>query len=61
MRILTTKLKQKKRKADHVKFLHQIITKLHSEIVMAALNDNIAKNKAVLLKKYNRRLKLILY
>ncbi len=61
MRILMTKLKQQKRKADHVKFLHQIITKLHGEIVMAALNNNIAKNKAVLLKKYNRRLKLILY
>ena len=61
MRVLTTKLKQQKRKADHVKFLHQIITELHGEIVMAALNDNIAKNKAILLKKYNRRLKLILY
>ena len=61
MQILTTKLKQQKRKADHVKFLHQIITELHGEIVMAALNDSIAKNKAILLKKYNRRLKLILY
>jgi len=61
MRALTTKLKQRKRKADHVKFLHQIIAELHSEIVIAALNDNIAKNKAKLLKKYNRRLRLILY
>ena len=61
MRILVTKLKQRKRKADHVKFLHQIIAELHGEIVIAALNSNIAKNKAILLKKYNRRLKLILY
>jgi len=61
MRILVTKLKQRKRKADHVKFLHQIITELHGEIVIAALNSNIAKNKAILLKKYNRRLKLVLY
>ena len=61
MRVLTTKLKHRKRKADHVKFLHQVITELHGEIVTAALNDNIAKNKAVLLKKYSRRLKLILY
>lgn len=61
MRILVTKLKRQKRKADHVKFLHQIIAELHGEIVIAALNSNIAKNKAILLKKYNRRLKLILY
>jgi hypothetical protein len=61
MRILITKLKRQKRKADHVKFLHQIIAELHGEIVIAALNSNIAKNKAKLLKKYNRRLKLILY
>jgi hypothetical protein len=61
MRILITKLKRRKRKADHVKFLHQVIAELHGEIVIAALNSNIAKNKAILLKKYNRRLKLILY
>ena len=55
------RLKQKKRKADHVKFLHQMIAELHGEIVIAALNNTIAKNKAILLKKYNRRLKLILF
>ena len=73
MRVLTTKLKQKKRKADHVKFLHQIITELHSEIIaesfkgefqfnkgITIIHGNI-ENKAKLLKKYNRRLKLILY
>jgi hypothetical protein len=73
MRVLTTKLKQKKRKADHVKFLHQIIAELHSDIIKASFkgeysfNKNITilygniENKAKLLKKYNRRLKLILY
>lgn len=55
------KLKRQKRKAQHVMFLHQIIAELHSEIVIAALNNTIAKNKAILLKKYNRRLKLILF
>jgi hypothetical protein len=73
MRTLTKKLKQKKRKADHVKFLHQIITELHGDIIKASFkgeysfNKNITilhgniENKAKLLKKYNRRLKLILY
>ena len=73
MRILITKLKRRKRKADHVKFLHQVIAELHGEIIKASFkseysfNKNITvlhgniKNKAILLKKYNRRLKLILY
>lgn len=73
MRILTTKLKRQKRKADHVKFLHQIIAELHGDIIKASFkseysfNKNITilhgniENKAKLLKKYNRRLKLILY
>lgn len=42
-------------------FLHQVIAALHKEIVIATLNDKIAKNKAKLLKKYNRRLMLISY
>lgn len=73
MRILITKLKRRKRKADHVKFLHQIIAELHGNIIKASFkseysfNKNITilhgniENKAKLLKKYNRRLKLILY
>jgi hypothetical protein len=73
MLTLKKKLKQQKRKADHVKFLHQIIAELHGDIIKAAFkgeysfNKNITilggniENKAKLLKKYNRRLKLILY
>ena len=33
MRVLTTKLKQQKRKADHVKFLENRIMLLYNEIV----------------------------
>ena len=61
MRTLTRKLKQQKRKADHVKFLENRITLLYNEIVHDALYKKANYNKAKLLKKYNRRLKLILY
>lgn len=61
MRKYLKELKRKKRKANHVMFLHQVITELHKEIVIATLNDKVAKNKAKLLRKYNRRLMLISY
>lgn len=73
MRILIQKLKKNRRKAKHVKFLENRITLLHNEIVSASfkseysLNKNITvmhgniENKAKLLKKYNRRLRLITY
>ena len=61
MRILTKKLKQQKRKADHVKFLENRIMLLYNEIVHDAIYKKANYNKAKLLKKYNRRLKLILY
>ena len=73
MRTLTKKVKQRKRKADHVRFLENKITVLHSEIIKASFkseysfNKNITvlhgniENKAKLLKKYNRRLKLLIY
>ena len=61
MERLMRRVKRQKRKVQHVKFLHQMIVERHSEIVIAALNNTIAKNKAILLKKYNRRLKLILF
>lgn len=66
-------IKRNIRKKKHIKFLHNIIVELHSEIVKAAFqseysfNKNITifggniENKAKLLKKYNRRLKLISY
>ena len=58
---LMTKLKQKKRKADHVEFLRLTITDLHNSIVSEVIKGNSPINQAKLLKKYNRRLKLILY
>ena len=73
MRTLIQKLKKKQRKTEHVRFLESRIAFLHNEIVKAAFqgeysfNKNITilggniENKAKLLKKYNRRLKLVLY
>jgi hypothetical protein len=73
MRILIQRLKKKRRKAEHVKFLENRITLIHSEIVSASFeseysfNKNITimhgniENKAKLLKKYNRRLKILIY
>ena len=61
MRTLTKRLKQQKRKADHVKFLENRIMLLYNEIVHDAIYNKANYNKAKLLKKYNRRLKLILY
>ena len=73
MRILIQKFKKNRRKAKHVKFLHLKIAELHSEIIAESFkgeysfNKNITilggniENKAKLLKKYNRRLKLIVY
>ena len=58
---LLTKLKQKKRKAQHVAFLEMTITDLHNSIVNEVIKGNSPINQAKLLKKYNRRLKLILY
>ena len=58
---LKTRLKHYKRKMRHAKFLEAIITDLHSEIVKDVLNGIRPENKAKLLKKYNKRLKLILY
>jgi plasmid replication initiation protein len=73
MRVLIQKYKKNKRKANHVRFLENRIAFLHNEIVSASfnseysLNKNITvmhgniENKAKLLKKYNRRLKILIY
>lgn len=73
MRTLIQKLKKQQRKAEHVRFLENRIAFLHNEIVSASfngeysLNKNITvlhgniENKAKLLKKYNRRLKILIY
>ena len=73
MRTLIQKLKKRQRKTRHVRFLETRIASLHSEIVTASFkgeysfNKNITilsgniENKAKLLKKYNRRMKLLVY
>lgn len=71
MQKLIQKYKHRKRKAKHVELLNNRIASLHNEIVNASfkgefqlnkgitiINGNI-ENKAKLLRKYNRRLKLI--
>lgn len=61
MRILIQKLKKNKRKAEHVKFVQKRITTLYNEIVHDAIYKKANYKKAKLLKKYNRRLQLLLY
>ena len=58
---LLTKLKKRKRKAQHVAVLESSINELHNEIVHGVLIDKDVTTKAILLKKYCRRLNLILY
>ena len=57
-------LKRRKRKAQHVRFMENKINLLNGEIIRDVIsgNDKLkVYNKARLLNKYNRRLKLILY
>lgn len=56
---LLIKLKKRKRKIQHVEFLKLHINELHNEIVLDTINGIDASNKAVLIKKYNRRLMII--
>jgi hypothetical protein len=64
MKTYLRKLKRRKRKAQHVMFMENQINLLNNEIITDVLCGNYklkVYNKAKLLKKYNRRLKLILY
>jgi len=65
MRTLALKYKKKKRKASHLLYLREAIANLHNEIVQDVLKNEFIEskttNKARLLKKYNRRLKWLLY
>jgi hypothetical protein len=54
-------IKHHVRKRKHIHYMTQTVCDLHNEIFNDALNEVINKNKALLIKKYNRRLKLILY
>ena len=58
---LLRKLKKHRRKIQHLEFLRTRINEVHNEIVHDVIENNDASNKAVLLKKYTRRLSLILY
>ena len=49
------------RKRKHVHYMSQLVCELHNEIFNDALNEKLNKNKALLIKKNNRRLKLRLY
>ena len=61
MRILMKKLKRRKRKADHVKYLENSIWHLKYQIINDALVLKINENKVNLFHKYNKRLKLITF
>ena len=61
MRILIQKLKKNKRKAEHVKFVQNRIATLYNEIVHDAIYKKVNYNKAKLVKKYYRRLRLLVY
>ena len=65
MKTYLNALKRRKRKAQHVRFMENKINQLHNEVVKDILKANPDRlkvyNKARLLNKYNRRLKLISY
>ena len=44
------------RKRKHVHYMSQLVCELHNEIFNDALNEKLNKNKALLIKKYNRRI-----
>ena len=59
---MIVKIKKRIRKAKHVNLLKDRIAELHNNIFQRALNGKKPeKIEAMLLLKYNRRLKLILY
>jgi len=73
MRTLIQKLKKQRRKRHHVKFLQETIAGLSNGIVRDVISADFhenkkiiicharLQNKAKLLKKYNRRLKILIY
>ena len=65
MRTLTQKLKKQRRKQRHIGFLQETITAISNDIlrdvISLAYDRNSLQNKAKLLKKYNRRMRLLVY
>ena len=65
MRTLTQKLKKQRRKQLHIRFLQETIVELNNGIVRDVISldyqGDSLQNKAKLLKKYNRRMRLLVY
>jgi len=65
MPTLTQKLKKKQRKQRHIRFLQETIVELNNGIVRDVISldyqGDSLQNKAKLLKKYNRRMRLLVY
>ena len=72
MQTLIVRYRKKERKANHIQYLRYTLSNLHNEIIQNVLEgvvhneftinlDSNVANKARLLKKYNRRLKWLLY
>jgi hypothetical protein len=65
MRALTQKLKKQRRKQLHIRFLQETIVELNNGIVRDVISldyqGDSLQNKAKLLKKYNRRMRLLVY
>jgi hypothetical protein len=73
MRTLTQKLKKQRRKQLHIRFLQETITAISNDILRDVISADFhenkkiilchsrLQNKAKLLKKYNRRMRLLVY
>jgi len=61
MQTLVQRLKKRKRKIKHVNLLEDRIAELNSEIINNAINGITNTIPAKLIRKYNRRLRLIKY
>ena len=73
MRALTQKLKKQRRKQLHIRFLQETITAISNDILRDVISADFQENKKIiichsrlqnkakLLKKYNRRMRLLAY
>ena len=73
MRTLTQKLKKQRRKQRHLRFLQETITAISNDILRDVISADFQENKKIiichsrlqnkakLLKKYNRRMRLLVY
>lgn len=73
MRALTQKLKKQRRKQHHIRFLQETITVISNDILRDVISADFQENKKIiichsrlqnkakLLKKYNRRMRLLVY